>query len=173
MAGAYGSYNLHKYCDRVGQGRNGYFLTKKLYNTFWQILSPLSSAQPHQQKEEGGKLNSRVICLSTQVKTNFFVVGSNQEWYPHYKMTFMEKSELSPAVNLPFPFIVIFFFLPSSDKDHSIFMIKLYIWFSTTKWTGRHDLRSWVAGSQVSQESALYCSNTNLGQKLKRPQKMC
>lgn len=42
-------------------------------------------------------------------------------------MTFMEKSELSPAVNLPFPFIVIFFFLPSSDKDHSIFMIKLYI----------------------------------------------
>lgn len=41
-------------------------------------------------------------------------------------------------------------------------MIKLYIWLSTTKWTGRQDRRSWVAGSHVSQERALYCSSTNL-----------
>lgn len=40
--------------------------------------------------------------------------------------------------------------------------MKLYIWLSTTKWIGRHDRRSCVAGSHVSQERALYCSSTNL-----------
>lgn len=48
------------------------------------------------------------------------------------------------------------------DEYHSKFIIKLYNWFSTTKWTGRHERLSWVAGSQVSQERALYCSKTNL-----------
>ena len=38
----------------------------------------------------------------------------------------------------------------------------LYNCVSTTKWTGRQELRSWVAGLQVSQDSALYCSKTNL-----------
>lgn len=44
----------------------------------------------------------------------------------------------------------------------SMFMMKLYIWVSTTKWTGRQERRSCVAGSHVSQERALYCSRTNL-----------
>lgn len=47
-------------------------------------------------------------------------------------------------------------------QAQSMFMIKLYIWVSTTKWTGRQERRSWVAGSHVSQERALYCSRTNL-----------
>lgn len=47
-------------------------------------------------------------------------------------------------------------------RVQSMFMIKLYIWVSTTKWTGRQERRSWVAGSHVSQERALYCSRTNL-----------
>lgn len=45
---------------------------------------------------------------------------------------------------------------------YSKFMMKLYIWLSTTKWMGRQERRSCVAGSQVSQERALYCSSTNL-----------
>lgn len=54
--------------------------------------------------------------------------------------------------------------LSGSDlfRVHSMFMMKLYIWVSTTKWTGRQERRSWVAGSHVSQERALYCSKTNL-----------
>lgn len=47
-------------------------------------------------------------------------------------------------------------------RVQSMFMIKLYIWVSTTKWTGRQERRSWVAGSHVSHERALYCSRTNL-----------
>lgn len=38
----------------------------------------------------------------------------------------------------------------------------LYNWVSTTKWTGRQEVRSWVAGLHVSQDRALYCSKTNL-----------
>lgn len=47
-------------------------------------------------------------------------------------------------------------------RVQSMFMMKLYICVSTTKWTGRQERRSWVAGSHVSQERALYCSRTNL-----------
>lgn len=46
MAGAYGSYTLHKYCDGMGLGEreNGYFATKKMcYNTFRLINSSLQS----------------------------------------------------------------------------------------------------------------------------------
>lgn len=50
----------------------------------------------------------------------------------------------------------------SEFRVQSMFMMKLYIWVSTTKWTGRQERRSWVAGSHVSQERALYCSRTNL-----------
>lgn len=48
------------------------------------------------------------------------------------------------------------------NVGYNMFMMKLYIWLSTTKWMGRHDRRSCVAGSHVSQERALYCSSTNL-----------
>lgn len=51
---------------------------------------------------------------------------------------------------------------PVWGSVQSIFLMKLYIWLSTTKWTGRQERRSWVAGSHVSQERALYCSRTNL-----------
>lgn len=47
-------------------------------------------------------------------------------------------------------------------KPQSMFMIKSYICVSTTKWTGRQERRSCVAGSHVSHERALYCSRTNL-----------
>lgn len=43
-----------------------------------------------------------------------------------------------------------------------MFRMALYIWTSTAKWTGKQDWRSCVAGVHVSQERALYCSNTNL-----------
>lgn len=43
-----------------------------------------------------------------------------------------------------------------------MFMMALYSCVSTTKWTGRQELRSWVAGLHVSHDSALYCSRTNL-----------
>lgn len=41
-------------------------------------------------------------------------------------------------------------------------MMALYSCVSTTKWTGRQEVRSWVAGLHVSQDRALYCSSTNL-----------
>lgn len=44
----------------------------------------------------------------------------------------------------------------------SMFMMALYNCVSTTKWTGRQEVRSWVAGLHVSQDRALYCSSTNL-----------
>lgn len=60
-------------------------------------------------------------------------------------------------------------------RAQSMFMMKLYIWVSTTKWTGRQERRSWVAGSHVSQERALYCSRTNLrdGKHIKRLFRLC
>lgn len=44
----------------------------------------------------------------------------------------------------------------------------LYNWVSTTKWTGRQEVRSWVAGLHVSHDRALYCSKTNLPERTHR-----
>lgn len=52
--------------------------------------------------------------------------------------------------------------LASLHQSYKMLRIALYICVRITKCTGRQERRSWVAGLQVNQERALYCSSTNL-----------